>query len=142
AETDVDPRRIDLEITEVSAVEDIEVTVKTMHRLKELGFTISIDDFGTGYSSLSRLVDFPIDTLKIPREFVEKINIETSGYAMISSIIHLAKSLDVAVIAEGVETLEQVNVLNRLKCTRMQGYYFGRPMRPEAIEPLLYPDQR
>ncbi len=142
AETDVDPRRIDLEITEVSAVEDIEDTVKTMHRLKELGFTISIDDFGTGYSSLSRLVDFPIDTLKIPREFVEKINIETSGYAMISSIIHLAKSLDVAVIAEGVETLEQVNVLNRLKCTRMQGYYFGRPMRPEAIEPLLYPDQR
>ncbi|VWX35484.1 sensor domain-containing protein [Exiguobacterium oxidotolerans] len=139
-ETQVNPRQIDLEITEVSAVEDIEETVETMHRLKQLGFTISIDDFGTGYSSLSRLVDFPIDTLKIPREFVQKINIEASGYSMISSIIHLAQSLNLAVIAEGVETLEQVNVLNQLACERMQGYYFGRPMPPHEIEPLLYRD--
>ena len=136
-ETNVDPTRIDLEITEVSAVEDIEETVLTMNRLKELGFTISIDDFGTGYSSLSRLADFPIDTLKIPREFVEKIQPATTGYSMISSIIHLAKSLDLEVIAEGVETLEQVNVLNWLECSRMQGYYFGRPMPAEHI-PALY----
>ncbi|QNR22243.1 EAL domain-containing protein [Exiguobacterium sp. Helios] len=136
-ETSVDPTRIDLEITEVSAVEDIEETVVTMNRLKELGFTISIDDFGTGYSSLSRLADFPIDTLKIPREFVEKIQAATTGYSMISSIIHLAKSLDLEVIAEGVETLEQVNVLNWLECSRMQGYYFGRPMPAEQI-PALY----
>ncbi|MFZ0075438.1 MAG: EAL domain-containing protein, partial [Exiguobacterium undae] len=100
-------------------------------------FTISIDDFGTGYSSLSRLADFPIDTLKIPREFVEKIQPATTGYSMISSIIHLAKSLELEVIAEGVETLEQVNVLNRLECSRMQGYYFGRPMPHEQI-PALY----
>ncbi|WP_214850824.1 EAL domain-containing protein [Exiguobacterium sp. s193] len=139
-ETQVNPKQIDLEITEVSATEDIEETVETMHRLKQLGFTISIDDFGTGYSSLSRLVDFPIDTLKIPREFVQKINVETSGYSMISSIIHLAQSLNLAVIAEGVETLEQVNVLNQLVCERMQGYYFGRPMPPREIEPLLYRD--
>ncbi|MGX8238263.1 putative bifunctional diguanylate cyclase/phosphodiesterase [Exiguobacterium undae] len=136
-ETQVNPARIDLEITEVSAVEDIEETVETMNRLKELGFTISIDDFGTGYSSLSRLADFPIDTLKIPREFVEKIQPATTGYSMISSIIHLAKSLELEVIAEGVETLEQVNVLNRLECSRMQGYYFGRPMPHEQI-PALY----
>jgi len=136
-ETNVDPKRIDLEITEVSAVEDIEETVLTMNRLKDLGFTISIDDFGTGYSSLSRLADFPIDTLKIPREFVEKIQPATTGYSMISSIIHLAKSLDLEVIAEGVETLEQVNVLNWLECSRMQGYYFGRPMPAEQI-PALY----
>jgi len=136
-ETKVDPTRIDLEITEVSAVEDIEETVLTMNRLKDLGFTISIDDFGTGYSSLSRLADFPIDTLKIPREFVEKIQPATTGYSMISSIIHLAKSLHLEVIAEGVETLEQVNVLNRLECSRMQGYYFGRPMPAEQI-PALY----
>ncbi|MDI3234421.1 EAL domain-containing protein [Exiguobacterium antarcticum] len=136
-ETKVNPNRIDLEITEVSAVEDIEETVETMNRLKELGFTISIDDFGTGYSSLSRLADFPIDTLKIPREFVEKIQPATTGYSMISSIIHLAKSLELEVIAEGVETLEQVNVLNWLECSRMQGYYFGRPMPAEHI-PALY----
>lgn len=135
-ETGVNPARIDLEITEVSAIEEVEETIETMMRLKQMGFTISIDDFGTGYSSLSRLADFPIDTLKIPQEFVERMQDSETDHALISSIIHLAKSLRLDVVAEGVETLEQVNLLNQLACQRMQGYYFGKSMQAGNIQEL------
>jgi len=132
----VNPAQIDLEITEVSAIEEVEETIETMMRLKQMGFTISIDDFGTGYSSLSRLADFPIDTLKIPQEFVERMQDSETDHALISSIIHLAKSLRLDVVAEGVETLEQVNLLNQLACQRMQGYYFGKSMQAGNIQEL------
>lgn len=128
-ETGVSANCLVLEITESMLVENIEETIKTLHQLSALGLEISIDDFGTGYSSLSYLKRYPINTLKIDRSFVRDIATDPNDAA----IIAMAHSLKMKVLAEGVETLEQLDFLTRQGCGRYQGFYFSKPLPAAEI---------
>ncbi len=128
AETGLDSSALGLEITESVLVEDVERAAETLGLLKKLGVMIAVDDFGTGYSSLSYLKHFPIDVLKIDRSFVSDISGGRNGAMMAKAIITMAQALDLKVLAEGVENAAQVQLLQALGCTRMQGFKFGRPM--------------
>ena len=131
-EFDVAPDRIDLEITEGILVDKVELVIDKLNHLKSLGCRISIDDFGTGYSSLSYLRQFPLDKLKIDRAFVEDFPNDDDGTIAIG-IIMLAKLLGLEVIAEGVETIEQLTFLQRNGCGQIQGYYFSPPVDADEI---------
>jgi len=133
----VDPKLIELELTEGTLIEDTEMTRRTLERLKEMGVSISIDDFGTGYSSLSYLKQFPIDYLKIDRSFVNDLRVDQDAMAIPTAIIRLAHSLQLEVVAEGVETEEQQAILADLGCDLVQGYLFGRPVPPNELEETL-----
>ena len=129
----VDPRRIELEVTESVLVADDDRSIETLHDLKSRGFRIAIDDFGTGYSSLSYLQRLPIDRLKIDRAFVRDLDSEQSA-AIAELIISVARRLRLCVTAEGVETEEQIEFLQAHGCDEMQGYYLGEPGPPATIE--------
>ena len=116
---------------------NVEYTVETLRRLKELGVKISIDDFGTGYSNLAYLTRFPVDELKIDQSFVESLDRRGGDTAVIQAIIDLSRNLGLQVIAEGVENAEQVDQLRNLGCERAQGYYFARPSPAPELEKLL-----
>ncbi|MFQ5754077.1 MAG: putative bifunctional diguanylate cyclase/phosphodiesterase, partial [bacterium] len=136
-ESGLSPQYVMLEITESSAMYDVDYTISTLKVLKEMGMQIVLDDFGTGYSSLSYLKRFPIDGLKIDRTFVKGIPDDREDAAIITAIIALAHSLENKVIAEGVETKEQLLFLKSLECDEMQGFYFSRPLPAEEILELL-----
>ena len=121
--------KLTLELTESIVADDINDTVKKMNALKALGIKISIDDFGTGYSSLSYLKQLPLDQLKIDQSFVRDININPEDTIIVETIINMANNLGLNVIAEGVETEEQVSFLKQKGCEAFQGYYYGRPMQ-------------
>ncbi|MCS7463287.1 EAL domain-containing protein [Paenibacillus doosanensis] len=123
---------LELEITESIAMHDTEDTVEQLRRLRLLGVRVSLDDFGTGYSSLGSLDEMPVDTLKIDQAFVRKSQI-SSKQAIISNIIAIAKNLNMEVVAEGVETEEQIRFLQSQGCHVMQGYYYGKPMTADEI---------
>ena len=125
---------IELEITETGLMKDLQNVIPSLHRLNEIGVEISIDDFGTGYSSLAYLTTLPISELKIDRSFVRDLGLTPQSSAVVTAVIALARSLGLRVIAEGVENLRQMEVLNRLGCSIMQGFLFSRPQPPEAIE--------
>jgi diguanylate cyclase (GGDEF)-like protein/PAS domain S-box-containing protein len=133
----LDPRSLELEITETIMLQDLEENVRTLQDLKAMGLRISLDDFGTGYSSLSYLKRFPIDTLKIDRSFVQDIATNPEDGAITSAIIAMAKGLHIAPMAEGVEKPEQRAYLYRQGCRLMQGFLFGKPMPAHLLEPLL-----
>jgi EAL domain-containing protein (putative c-di-GMP-specific phosphodiesterase class I) len=114
-----------------------EETVLTLKKLKALGVQISIDDFGTGYSSLSYLKRFPVDSLKIDKSFVDGIADDPNDAAIVIAIIAMAHSMGLGVIAEGVETEEQLDFLKLHLCNEVQGFLLGRPMPPEQIGKLL-----
>lgn len=136
--TGLDPKYLELEITESIAVEEGDSVIETLHKLKELGISIAIDDFGTKYSSLSRLKALPMDRIKIAMEFIHGITEEKSRDKVIAEIIiKLAKSLGLKVIAEGVETEAQVKFLAEQGCDEIQGYYYYKPMPKEEVEKLL-----
>ncbi|OUL17763.1 EAL domain-containing protein [Nostoc sp. 106C] len=135
--TQLDPRFLELEITESIAMKDVEFTKKVLSELYELGISISIDDFGTGYCSLSYLKNFPIHCLKIDRSFVRDLSNDNHDAAITTAIIALAHGLKLAVVAEGVETEEQRNLLRVLDCELMQGYLFSRPLSAEDTTGLL-----
>jgi diguanylate cyclase (GGDEF)-like protein/PAS domain S-box-containing protein len=137
ADTGLAPALLEIELTESLFMSDITPAVETLHRIKALGVNLSIDDFGTGYSSLSYLSRFPIDVLKIDRSFVSDIGKDANDAAIVASIITLAHNLKLAVIAEGVETIEQLDYLRRQGCDEMQGYYFSRPLPADEFEQLL-----
>ena len=138
---DLSPKHIELEITESALMEDVNKSNEILNDLKKRGIRISIDDFGTGYSSLSYLKKFPIDTLKIDQSFVRDVMEDTDDAAIVSAIIAMAKSLRLNVIAEGVETLEQLQFLAAKGCNEAQGYYLGRPIPAAEFERLhLLPD--
>ncbi|HEV7238905.1 MAG TPA: EAL domain-containing protein [Thermoanaerobaculia bacterium] len=126
-ESGLDPRRLELEITESTAMFNTERSIATLAELRELGVSIALDDFGTGHSSLSYLRRFPIDRVKIDREFVAEIDKSRSNRAIVSAIVAMAHGLDLAVTAEGVETEAQVEFLREQKCEEVQGFLFGRP---------------
>ncbi len=128
---------IDLELTERIAMVDEKETLLKLKALKSYGVHLSIDDFGTGYSSLAYLPLYPIDTLKIPREFVNRIGTSTDGNEIIYTIISLAHTLNMKVIAEGVETKEQLEVLQRNACHLIQGYYYSKPVNEDEFSNFL-----
>ena len=135
--TRIDPHRVKVELTEGTAMEDPERAVDLMLELAELGVTLSIDDFGTGYSSLSVLRRFPVKTLKIDRSFVSTIHTNTQVAAIVVTIIGLARVLCMEVVAEGVETVEQLERLKSAFCDCAQGYLFSVPLSPEAVPGIL-----
>lgn len=130
------PHRLELELTEGAIMTDAETNIVKLQELKALGLDLAVDDFGTGYSSLSYLKRFPIDTLKIDQSFVADLG-STDGAAIIDAILALAKTLKLRVIAEGIETLEQMRYLVDMKCDLLQGFYLSLPVYPEEVPSLL-----
>jgi EAL domain-containing protein (putative c-di-GMP-specific phosphodiesterase class I) len=136
-ETGLDPRCLKIELTESTLMADVGSTAATLHRLKALGIELAIDDFGTGYSSLSYLKQLPLDTLKIDRSFVDGLGTDPQDTAIVRTVVALAKSLNLAVTGEGIETIEQSSHLRELGCDRGQGYYFSKPIAATAVRDLL-----
>ena len=136
-ESGTDSQYLELEVTESLIMQDVELAVATMQRLKELGVRITIDDFGTGYSSLSALKTFPVVRLKIDKSFISDLADDVSDQAVAAAVISLAQKLHLKVIAEGVETDEQIAFLREHHCDEMQGYHFSPPVPPDDIEVLL-----
>jgi EAL domain-containing protein (putative c-di-GMP-specific phosphodiesterase class I) len=136
-ETGLDARSLKLEITESVVMDNIETATRTLEQLRALGVELGIDDFGTGYSSLSYLQRFPVSTLKIDRSFISRIT-ESDGTAeIVRTIMKLAQTLGMDVVAEGVETEQQRAQLSALECESGQGYFFSRPMDSAAAEELF-----
>ncbi|TDO91265.1 diguanylate cyclase (GGDEF)-like protein [Halanaerobium saccharolyticum] len=133
-ETGVDPCRLEFEITESVLMIEPELVLAKLNKLKELGIKISLDDFGTGYSSLSYLKKFPIDKLKIDRSFIMDLTVDNYETGIVKAILDLAKNMELTVTAEGVETLAQLNLLKKLKCDKIQGYYISRPIPAAEFE--------
>jgi EAL domain-containing protein (putative c-di-GMP-specific phosphodiesterase class I) len=125
---------LELELTESLIMEDVRVSIASLRVIRALGVRIAIDDFGTGFSSLSYLARLPVHTLKIDRSFVIDMGASPEGLALVSTIINLAHSMKLNVVAEGVETEEQSRLLRLLNCDETQGYYFGRPVPQDVFE--------
>jgi len=130
------PQALKLEITESAVMADPAAAAETLQQIKSLGISLAIDDFGTGYSSLSYLHRFPLDTLKIDRSFISGVA-DGDDMEIARTIMPMARNLRLDVVAEGVETLEQVALLKRLQCKYAQGYYFSKPLAPEEVAPIL-----
>ena len=128
---------IDLEITESVFVDDLAGSIAKLEAARRHGLTVAMDDFGTGYSSLSSLGRLPLDSLKIDRSFVIRMTEDPQSTSIVTTIISLAHSLDLKVVAEGVETSEQARLLRLLKCDQAQGYLIARPMPPEEAVKFL-----
>ena len=137
AETHYPAAALDVEITESIAMHNAELSLGIMRRLKEMGISISIDDFGTGYSSLSYLKRFPIDTVKIDQNFIRDLSRDSNDGAIISAVISMARALKLRVVAEGVETEEQLAFLLRQHCEVIQGFLYSRPVPAEEFELVL-----
>jgi diguanylate cyclase (GGDEF)-like protein/PAS domain S-box-containing protein len=132
----LEPQYLELELTESVIMQDVARAVATMFELRKLGVRLSIDDFGTGYSSLAALKNFPVGRLKIDKSFIADLHKGESDKAVVSAVISLGQKLNLRVIAEGVETADQVAFLRDNDCDEMQGYYFGRPLPPDEFEKL------
>ena len=136
-ETGMEPNLLELEITESVMMRNPERMIAVLDKIKSLGVRLAIDDFGTGYSSLSQLKHFPIDTLKVDRSFIRNVPVDAEDKAITEAIISMGKTLSLTVIAEGVETQEQLDFLHEHSCDEMQGYYFSKPIAPEHFADLL-----
>jgi EAL domain-containing protein (putative c-di-GMP-specific phosphodiesterase class I) len=134
------PEALKLEITESTVMADPSAAVEMLQEIKSLGIRLAIDDFGTGYSSLSYLHRFPLDTLKIDRSFISGMADEGEGMEIARTILPMANNLRLDVVAEGVETIQQVALLKKLQCKYGQGYYFSRPLSAEGTAALLAGD--
>ena len=136
----IDAKDLDLELTESTIMDRLEETTQTLRRLKNMGTHISIDDFGTGYSSLMYLKTFPIDTIKIDKSFVKDVTTDSDDQAITQAIISMAHSLKLDVVAEGVETKEQLEILRSQSCDIVQGYLFSKPIPVDDIPVFLLSD--
>ena len=136
--TKIDPSCLKLEITESVVMENPDTTVNLLREFRSRGIQLSLDDFGTGYSSLSYLQQFPVDSLKIDRAFVNLLDAAEQNIEIIRAIIYLGQVLGMTITAEGMETLSQVKTLRKLGCEQGQGYFFAKPMAAEAVLPYLY----
>lgn len=133
----IEPRYLELEITETLFTEDIDKLYRSMNELKHGGFVIEMDDFGSGYSSLNMLKDAPVDVIKIDRFFIDEIMATKRGRIIIENSVSMSKQLGLSVVAEGVETREQVEFLKAINCDVAQGYYYSKPVPAEEFERLL-----
>lgn len=136
-ETKISPDIIELEITETALMTSIDYNINELNELKKSGIRIALDDFGTGYSSLNYLRSIPINTLKIDKSFIDNITTSKKEESIMNNIIEMAHTMDLKVVAEGVETSNQLKILKEKRCDYIQGYYFSRPLPPEEIEKLL-----
>lgn len=136
-ETSLDPEWLELEITEGILMEHVEKNIAILHQLRAKGISISIDDFGTGYSSLAYLKRFPVDIIKIDQSFIRNLSEEPEDISIVRAVITLGHSFNMKVIAEGVETAEQLQLLKRLKCNEMQGYLYSKPLSVKDFELML-----
>ncbi len=141
AEAELDPRRLELEITEGVLLQNSEATLAILHRIKALGVRIAMDDFGTGYSSLGYLRTFPFDKIKIDRSFIADIATRADAVAIVRAVTSLGASLGIATVAEGIETAEQLERLRAEGCTEVQGYLFSRPTPAHTIMAMLAYDR-
>lgn len=137
AETGLEPALLELEITESVLMQNVTNTINTLQAIKKLGVRLAVDDFGTGYSSLSYLQKFPVDVLKIDQSFIRDLSTDSNDAKLVSSIIDLGKNLSLSIIAEGVETAEQLDFLKRHHCEEAQGFYFSKALEPEAFADFL-----
>jgi EAL domain-containing protein (putative c-di-GMP-specific phosphodiesterase class I) len=128
SETELNPEYLEIEITETVAMTDVKFTVSVLHQLQKMGIHISLDDFGTGYSSLWSLNNLPLNNLKIDKSFVADLLNGSSGATIVKVAIALGQGLNLQVIAEGVETAEQLAFLQSLQCDMGQGYFFSKPL--------------
>ncbi len=142
AETGLDPKLLILELTESCLMQDVQATISTLKALKKLGIEISIDDFGTGYSSLNYLNQLPIDALKIDRTFVKQIHISEGAIAISSAIINMAKGLKLHIVAEGIETQNQLKFFRDRGCDAIQGFLYSPPIPADEMQSLLITDRR
>ncbi len=134
----MEPNLLELEITESMVMHSPERMIKVLSRIKNLGVRLAIDDFGTGYSSLSQLKHFPVDTIKVDRSFIRNIPDNSEDKAIAKAIIVMGKTLCLTVVAEGVETQEQMDFLQGQACDEMQGFYFSKPVMPDQFADLLH----
>ncbi|RUN77620.1 GGDEF domain-containing response regulator [Sphingomonas sp. TF3] len=132
----IDPRRVQIEITETAIFDDADRAADTLYKLRQMGFRIALDDFGTGYSSLYNIRKFALDCLKIDRSFIDGMGRERESAAIVHSIIHLGRALGLGVVAEGVETETQLQALRVAGCSHMQGYFFSRPVAQERAKEI------
>jgi len=130
----IDPTQVEFEITETLVMDDIDHTVKVLNLLKEIGLRFSMDDFGTGYSSLAQLKQLPVSTLKIDRSFVCDLESGANDYQIVEAIVAMAHKLELDVVAEGIETEGQLNLIKQAGCDFGQGYFFGKPVTPDKLE--------
>jgi EAL domain-containing protein (putative c-di-GMP-specific phosphodiesterase class I) len=137
SETGLDPRSLQLELTESVLMKRAEATASVLQFLRAWGVQVAIDDFGTGYSSLSYLRKFAVDALKIDQSFVRQISTGGRDAAIVTAVINMARSLELLVVAEGVETQEELDFLCAHDCDEAQGYFFSRPMPPRRFARLL-----
>ncbi|MBF0098609.1 MAG: EAL domain-containing protein [Magnetococcales bacterium] len=137
AETGLPPSSLEVEITESMMMQNVDSVVALLHKVRAMGIKISIDDFGTGYSSLSSLKHLPIQTLKVDRSFITSVGEDQDSAAIVQAIIALAKQLNLKIVAEGVESRQQVQFLAQLGCDEIQGYYYGKPMSSEDFSHFL-----
>ncbi|MNR08325.1 Phytochrome-like protein cph2 [compost metagenome] len=136
-ETGLDPRYLEIEITESLSV-DGRLAADSLGKLKQLGLRIAMDDFGTGYSSLGYLRDFPVDKMKIDKSFIKGLQHGKVNAVIVNMILTMAKDLDLIVVAEGVETEEELQVLREYGCRFVQGYYYSKPVEVGYIEEMLF----
>ena len=133
---------LELEVTESLLMQELEPSISALRQIRDQGVTVAVDDFGTGYSSLAYIAKLPITALKIDRSFIVEMNKDPQGLAIVSSIIALAHSLHLKVIAEGVETEEQSRLLRLLRCDEAQGFLYSPPLPVEELEHLLASNAR
>jgi diguanylate cyclase (GGDEF)-like protein/PAS domain S-box-containing protein len=136
-ESGLDPQYLEIEVTEHVVLQDIDQAITVLNELRAMGVRISIDDFGTGYSSLTHLKTLPLNMIKIDRSFIKEITTNSDDAAIAGAVVAMAHSLNLRVIAEGVETLEQLHLLRSLECDEMQGYFVSRPVPPEDFACFL-----
>jgi diguanylate cyclase (GGDEF)-like protein/PAS domain S-box-containing protein len=137
ADNQLAPQLLQLEITESAAMQNLELTMKTLREVRDMGVGVAVDDFGTGQSSLTYLKHFPIDTVKIDKEFLRDVTSDETAAAIVSYVINLAHTLQLKVVAEGVESEEQYTFLRHYACDLMQGYLFSKPLPADEVLPFL-----
>jgi EAL domain-containing protein (putative c-di-GMP-specific phosphodiesterase class I) len=131
------PERLELEITESLLTQNHQEVSSILHGLRSLGVRIAMDDFGTGYSSLNNLLRFPIDKIKIDSSFIKNITTSDNCVAIVRAVMSLRRSLGITVTAEGIETIEQLEVVRREGCDEIQGYFISRPLPADAADAFL-----
>jgi EAL domain-containing protein (putative c-di-GMP-specific phosphodiesterase class I) len=133
----LDPHLLEIELTESLLLQDIELGIRILRDMKALGIQVAIDDFGTGFSSLSYLKRLPVDKLKIDRSFVKDLGVDAGDVAIVSAIITLSHNLNLTVVAEGVETQQQYDILHGFDCNEAQGFLISYPMQAAELEHWL-----